>query len=60
MTVTCRGYDAPSLYATHNAIARFDTQEEPLFVIHHITRLVSLEGSVLADELRRLLGLCVM
>lgn len=32
----------------------FDVQEEPLFVVYHISRLVSLEGSALLSELKKL------
>ncbi len=32
----------------------FDVQEEPLFLIYHISRLVSLDGSALLSELRAL------
>lgn len=32
----------------------YDVQEEPLFIIYHVSRQISLEGSVLLDEIRRL------
>lgn len=32
----------------------FDVQEEPLFLVYHISRIVSLDGSTLLSELKRL------
>jgi hypothetical protein len=36
----------------------YDVQEEPLFIIHHISRFVSYEGSALVEHFRSLLAAC--
>lgn len=54
---TAAGWRDPAFLAFVARVAAalpFDVQEEPLFLVYHISRLVSLDGSALLSELRTL------
>lgn len=54
---TAAGWRDPAFLAFVARVAAalpFDVQEEPLFLVYHVSRLVSLDGSALLSELRAL------
>lgn len=54
---TAAGWRDPAFLAFVARVAAalpFDVQEEPLFLVYHVSRLVSLDGSTLLSELRAL------